>query len=231
MDYLDLPVGQLARDIPGATRLFESHRLDFCCGGGHTLRAAAQEAGIDVAPVVAALRELATRAAGSTERRWRDASEAELIDHILTRYHAVHREQLPELLRLARKVEQVHVERPDCPHGLADHLYAMAQGLESHMRKEEAVLFPMIGRGAGPLATAPITVMRAEHDQHGAELRRIADLTSELVPPAGACTTWRALYSGLEQFRKDLIAHIHLENNVLFERFVPGARYQEAVGR
>jgi len=152
---------------------------------------------------------------------WSTATDTELVDHILARYHAVHREQLPELIRLARKVEQVHGERADCPHGLADHLEAMAQELESHMRKEEAVLFPMFARGQGRMAGMPIGVMRAEHDSHGAELRRLAELTNDIAAPQGACTTWRALYAGLRTFREDLMAHIHTENNILFERFAP----------
>ena len=145
------------------------------------------------------------------------------MDHILARYHAVHREQLPELIRLARKVEQVHGERTECPRGLADHLAAMAQELESHMRKEELVLFPMIARGHGALAVAPVSMMRHEHDDHGVALRQMEALTDGITPPRGACTTWRALYTGLRTFREDLMQHIHTENNILFERFAPAA--------
>ena len=221
MEMIDLSLGQLARRIPGATRLFDAHRLDFCCGGNKTLRAAAEAAGVDTAPIVEELQLLAERADTSGERDWQDAPATELVEHILARYHAVHREQLPELIRLARKVEQVHGDRADCPHGLAEHLSAMAQELESHMRKEEDVLFPMIVRGQGPRAGAPINVMRMEHDDHGVALRAMEAMTNDITAPAGACTTWRALYTGLRTFRADLMAHIHTENNILFERFAP----------
>ena len=221
MDMIELSLGQLARRIPGATRLFDAHRLDFCCGGNKTLRAAAEAAGVDTAPIVKELQLLAARADTSGECDWQDAPAPELVQHILARYHAVHREQLPELIRLARKVEQVHGGRADCPHGLAEHLSAMAQELESHMRKEEDVLFPMIVRGQGPRAGAPINVMRMEHDDHGVALRALEDMTNGIAAPAGACTTWRALYTGLRTFREDLMAHIHTENNILFERFAP----------
>ncbi len=221
MELIDQSLGQLARRITGATRLFDTHQLDFCCGGNHSLRSAAAKAGVDPAPIVRELQALEHRAASSGERDWGDADSADLVDHILTRYHAVHREQLPELIRLARKVEQVHGERADCPRGLADQLAAMAQELESHMRKEEDVLFPLIVQGAGAMADAPIKVLRSEHDDHGAALRRVAELTDDITPPRTACTTWRALYAGLWTFRQDLVAHIHTENNILFERFAP----------
>jgi regulator of cell morphogenesis and NO signaling len=225
MELIDQSLGQLARRISGATRVFDAHHFDFCCGGKQSLRSAAAAAGVDPAPIVLELQSLQGRSAADGERDWDDATPTELVDHILARYHAVHREQLPELIRLARKVEQVHGERADCPHGLAEHLSVMAQELESHMRKEEDVLFPMIVRGHGAMAGAPITVMRMEHDDHGVALRRMEELTDGITAPRAACTTWRALYAGLRTFREDLMAHIHTENNILFERFAPAAMH------
>lgn len=221
MPYMEQSLGQLARRIPGATGLFDAHQLDFCCAGNRSLRTATESLGIDPQPLVDALKNLEQRAATEPEHDWSDASDTQLVEHLLVRYHAVHREQLPELIRLARRVEHVHGDREDCPHGLADHLEAMAQELDSHMRKEEMVLFPMITRGQGGMASMPISAMRSEHDDHGTELRRLAELTDNITTPRDACTTWRALYTGLRSFRDDLIAHIHTENNILFERFAP----------
>ena len=221
MPYMEQSLGQLARRIPGATGLFDAHQLDFCCAGNRSLRTATESLGIDPRPLVDALKNLEQRAAAEPEQDWSDASDTQLVEHLLVRYHAVHREQLPELIRLARRVEHVHGDREDCPHGLADHLEAMAQELDSHMRKEEMVLFPMITRGQGGMASMPISAMRSEHDDHGTELRRLAELTDNITTPRDACTTWRALYTGLRSFRDDLIAHIHTENNILFERFAP----------
>ncbi|MEG0537672.1 MAG: iron-sulfur cluster repair protein YtfE [Comamonas sp.] len=221
MPYMEQSLGQLARRIPGATGLFDAHQLDFCCAGNRSLRTATESLGIDPQPLVDALKNLEQRVATEPEQDWSDASDTQLVEHLLVRYHAVHREQLPELIRLARRVEHVHGDREDCPHGLADHLEAMAQELDSHMRKEEMVLFPMITRGQGGMASMPISAMRSEHDDHGTELRRLAELTHNITSPRDACTTWRALYTGLRSFRDDLIAHIHTENNILFERFAP----------
>jgi regulator of cell morphogenesis and NO signaling len=55
-----------------------------------------------------------------------------------------------------------------------------------------------------------------EHEQHGAALARLLELTDDITLPRGACNTWRALYRLLAQFRDDLMEHIHLENNILF---------------
>jgi len=64
----------------------------------------------------------------------------------------------------------------------------------------------------------PIQVMEAEHTDHGENLAHMRTLAGDLVPPPQACTTWRALYLGLLQLERELMEHIHLENNVLFPR-------------
>jgi len=220
--FLDQSLGQIARQLAGATAVFHDYRLDFCCKGNRTLREAAGSAGLDAGEIAGRLQGLRP-VAQSDERDWAAASAQELIAHILARYHAVHREQFPELIRLARRVEQVHGEREECPAGLADHLCAMQQALESHMQKEEMILFPMLERGAGAMAGGPIHVMRMEHDEQGQELQQLADLTHDITPPPLACTTWRALYTGLRAMREDLMQHIHLENNILFEKVRNGS--------
>lgn len=223
-DLLDRSLGDLARSIPGATALFHQHQLDFCCGGKQTLRHAMGGAPSGApGPASPALQQLLADLSrlqdgpASPERDWREASSDELIDHILQRYHERHRAQLPELVRLARRVEAVHADRPECPHGLADHLEAMLQDLSSHMEKEEQVLFPMLRLGFPPMVQGPVTLLRLEHDDHGVALARLVELAHGLDMPRGACNTWRALINGLQTLRTDLMQHIHLENNVLFE--------------
>lgn len=208
-------LGSLACLIPGATRVFRQYRLDFCCGGDIPLRDAALQRNLDAQAIANELAALSIDAIAEPD--WRNEPAAELIEYILERFHERHREQLPELIRLANRVEQVHGNKADCPTGLAEHLWCMQQELESHMLKEEQILFPMLRRNIQLSQTqGPIAVMRYEHDQHGAALERLAELTHDITPPVNACNTWRALYRGLEELRSDLMQHIHLENNVLF---------------
>ena len=119
-------IGQIAVDLPGATAIFRRLKLDFCCGGQVSLGEACERKGLDTARVVA---ELAGLRRDDTAPETPDANA--LIDHILTRYHAVHREQLPELVRMARRVEAVHRDHPDAPHGLAEHLEIMTADPEA----------------------------------------------------------------------------------------------------
>ena len=222
MNMTEQSLGELARTIPGATRIFHTHRLDFCCGGKKTLGEAAGHRGLDPHRIADELKALRA-SAGTGGQDWSAVDSETLIAHILSRFHDRHREQLPELIRLARRVEQVHGDRPECPRGLANHLEGMLQELATHMLKEEQILFPMLMHTSPAAVGSPIAVMRHEHDQHGETLRTLEALTDDITPPADACNTWRALYTGLRQLRDDLMEHIHLENNILFEVRTPVA--------
>ncbi len=207
-------VADIAATLPGATAVFRRHKLDFCCGGQSPLGEAVTARGADLGTVEAELAALAPAAAAA------EPVETEaLIAHIIERFHETHRRELPELVRLARRVEAVHGDRAGAPLGLAAALEDLAAELESHMAKEEQVLFPMMLRGGHPMIGHPIAAMRHEHDDAGEQLRLVEALTQGHVPPEGACNTWRALYAGTRKLADDLMEHIHLENNVLFPRF------------
>ena len=172
MAYRDQPLGELALSIPRASALFRKYDMDYCCGGKQTLARAAARKELDVEVIEAELAKLAEQ---PIEKDWRSAPLAEIIDHIIVRYHDRHREQLPELILQATKVERVHADKPSVP-------------------KDEA----------------------------GELLEVIKHTTNNVTPPPEACTTWKAMYNGINELIDDLMDHISLENNVLFPRALAG---------
>ena len=84
-------------------------------------------------------------------------------------------------------------------------------------------MIPPSGGGVG--ATSDTSTMRHEHVSHGAQIERLAELTQQHQPPAGACNTWQALYAGTARLTEDLIEHIHTENNLLFPVFEAQAQH------
>lgn len=230
-------IARLATRQPGTIRVFQRHGIDFCCQGGRPLAAACEEKGIGFE----ALRDELAAAAGPAgpSRDWDEAPLGELIDHVLDRYHARLHEDLPRLDAMAAKVLSVHGEKhPETLPALAATLCDLREELESHMVKEERVLFPAVraleaaaGGGQAPGATlglsGPIAMMEHEHDVAAAALAELRRLTAGYQPPAGACTTFRGLYHGLAELESDTHRHIHLENNVLFPR---AARLEDAAG-
>jgi regulator of cell morphogenesis and NO signaling len=222
VDEVNKTLGDLARVNPAATRVFWRRRLDFCCGGKRTLVDACAAAGLDAATIAREIAEETAREADPAG--WDERSQAELADHIESRYHAGLRSDFPSLITAARRVEKVHAGKPDVPAGLGALLAGLWAELQTHMDREEAILFPMIRQGArGEQVYTPVRLLELEHELHGRDLTRIRQLTGDLTPPASACATWTALYRGLESFEKDLMDHVHLENNVLFFRAIRGS--------
>lgn len=223
-------VSEIVTHYPGTVRVFQRHGIDFCCGGRRPLGEVVGERGLDLSQI---RRELDEAFAGpADETDWSAAPLTEIVYHILERYHRGLREELPRLTAMAEKVLNAHGTRfPTLVPPVAERLRALRADLESHMMKEEQILFPYIvaleqARTAGrPLpraafgsALGPIHVMEAEHEEAGALLADMNRLTGGYVPPEGACNTFRGWLHGLAELEKEMHLHVHLENNILFPR-------------
>jgi len=213
-------VGELVAERPGRSRIFQSRGIDFCCQGGRTLREACERRGIPVERVVEQLEAELSDAAAPRE------NPAALPPHELCRYivethHAYLRREFPRLRAMAERVVKVHGGHRPSLVQVHDVYSVLEQELDSHMMKEEQILFPAVaalGRGEDttlPL-DGPVACMLHEHDDAGAALARLRELTDGFRPPADACNTYRALFHGLQDLEEDLHRHIHLENSVLF---------------
>ncbi len=189
-------LADLAVTRAGASRVFYKYGLDFCCHGNTSLKETCDRKGINFEMMVEAIQH-EEQVADETFDRWDEKPLDELIGHILERFHAAHRRELPRLIAMAKRVETVHSKRSDCPLGLRDRLEQMSAELERQMQKEERILFPMICSGQGAQAIMPVHVMEQEHEEAGENLARVRKLTHDFLVPDEACATWRALYLGL----------------------------------
>jgi regulator of cell morphogenesis and NO signaling len=208
-------LADIVRALPSAAAILRSHRIDFCCRGDLTLSQAACDGGVPLPQIEGELAAIATAGAWQVPTLTRD-----LIDHIVERYHETHRRDLPVLIGLAREVAVAHAGPPALPTDLSRLLQTMHLELEMHMCKEEHIVFALIKEGDGPLIASTIEMMMLDHETHGDMLRQLEALTAGCVPPADASQSWHALYAGLRTLIDDLVDHIHLENNVLFPRFL-----------
>lgn len=211
MEILDRSLSDIATTIPGASSVLRNLKLNFCCDGRISLAEALADKGLNPQEVAEQLRQLES---DEPAIDWSKESPMKLIGFVLERFHARHREQLPELIFLAAKVERVHGASSGCPHGLADLLRDISHELDSHMMKEEQILFPMLAGGIYP--NGPINVMQDEHAEHLQAIDQLRKLTHDITLPPGACNSWKALYLGLQTFVDDLMQHITLENYFLF---------------
>lgn len=220
------------RDIvvaePAAVTVLERFGIDYCCGGQHSLADACAKRHHDLAAVIEELQRQAN-ANGTDAVDWQAAPLKDLIAYIVQKHHGFARQHLSLIRELAAKVQRRHGAAHPEIYKVSEAFAAISAELTHHFSCEENVLFPHIGQleTSGQPTQAvfatlqqPVTRMIADHDQTGDELRVLREVTNNYEPPADACTTFRALYSALEELERDLHQHIHLENNILFPRAI-----------
>ena len=220
-------VAQLAIDQPGALSVFAKYNIDYCCGGHRSLAEACHRAGLDPEKIRAEIQQTSPAEAGQVLRpeTW---TSSFLADFIIENHHTFVRKAIPELDALLEKVCERH--GGDTPELLAvrEVFSELAEELSEHMEREELVLFRAIKRMEAQPGILPpmeqlihgsIVAMEGEHEAAGTLIKQIRGLTGNFTPPEFACPTFRITYQRLREFDEDLMKHIHLENNILFERF------------
>jgi len=226
-------VRDYAIETPQTIPVFEKLGIDFCCGGNRPLDEACTAANLKVDEVLNALEAALAKPIERSSKELQSGSLAELIAHIVQTHHVFLRTEIPHIEKLADKVCEKHgANHPELAH-IRSVFHGLAQELTLHLMKEENILFPYIERMEEsvlqhepilppPFGTVanPVRMMEHEHDSAGAALKALGAASEDYNAPPDACTSYRALYTALSNFEKDLHRHIHLENNVLFPRAV-----------
>jgi regulator of cell morphogenesis and NO signaling len=224
-------VREYAIETPQTIPVFEKLGIDYCCGGNRPLDEACAVANANLEQVLQSLETAIAQPKPSIERDLRAGSLAELISHIVRTHHGFIRTRVPEIEKLAEKVHGKHgVNHPELG-DIRAVFHGLGQELLMHLMKEENILFPYIERMEEsveqhepilppPFGTVanPVRMMEHEHDDAGAALQRLRQVSRDYAPPEDACTSFRAFYTALADFEKDLHQHIHLENNLLFPK-------------
>ena len=226
-------VGEIAVEVPNATREFEKLGIDYCCGGSRTLGEACAEAKISVDEALERLQKSMTTAHPPSDKDWQNQLLADLIAHITSTHHVFVREECPRIQALAAKVVSVHGKNHPELLQVQETFSALAEELSVHLMKEEQILFPYVvrmeesvlaGEPAPPAmfgtVVNPVRMMMQEHDGAGNALRSLRSVTKDYVVPEDGCISYSTLYQALQGFEADLHQHIHLENNILFPRAV-----------
>ncbi len=232
-DTREKTIREIAIENPSSVRVFETLGIDYCCGGKRTLNDACIRANVQLESVLDLVAKAGQHQPAEGAGVWNEARLSVLTDHIVKAHHDYVRRETPRITALLVTVIGRHGNaRPEIRQ-IEELFTALSQELFTHMLKEEQVLFPYIakmesafldGQSLLPAffgsVTKPIANMLADHDDAGALLSRMHELSNGYEPPAGSCPTFRALYQGLQEFERDLHLHVHLENNILFTRAI-----------
>jgi regulator of cell morphogenesis and NO signaling len=224
-NLLEQTLSQIVTEHHQAAQVFEKYGLDFCCKGKRPLISALEEKELNKQTVLSDL-EAAFGKTGMTAD-YDAMSLTELSEYIVRVHHTYVKLNSPQIYNYVLKVASKHGER--YPH--MKEVYALFTDvmteMESHMEKEEKILFPRIKQLEIPelamgktmeFISGPIDVMEAEHESAGGAMEKIREITNNYTPPEDACTTHRVALESLKAFEEDLHQHVHLENNILFPK-------------
>ena len=222
-------LGEIVTSDFRAAAILERYGLDFCCRGNRTVEQSCRDAGIPTEDLLEQLEALETTP--SSAPTFKDMPLPVLVDYIVSKRHAYVRDALPGLVAHSKKISRVHGPRHPELVRVAELVEQVAAEMTSHMMKEEQILFPYIVQLASsaksgapapfaPFGTVdnPIRMMEAEHESAGNAMLEIRELTDGYEVPADGCTTYSVCLQELDAFEKDLHAHVHLENNILFPK-------------
>lgn len=230
-NFANMGVASIVNNDYAAARVFKYFGIDFCCGGRAMLADACRSAGVDFNSVCDALvAKESTPGASIPFASWPTDL---LIDYVLKIHHRGIRTKGPQLLADIKRVAAVHGDAHPELYQLTELFAASLDDLESHLQKEERVLFPygynlfdasmrkekLEKMHCGSVAN-PIRVMHSEHNDEGTRYKYIRNLMNGFVAPDDACASYSLMLKDLEEFMDGLFEHIHIENNILFPRFV-----------
>jgi regulator of cell morphogenesis and NO signaling len=222
-------VRDIVNEFPKSSDIFKRNRIDFCCGGNTPLANAVEANGVNMEALLTELKDLYEKNENngpSDMEVWMDSDSKTIIDHVIERYHRPLEEELTLLSPYVTKVAKVHGDSHPELLRVYELFYELKKELLEHTKKEEDFSFPLILKlEAGEVenreeAISEIAKLEAEHDHAGEILRELREITSDFEPPADGCGTYRLVYKRLEMLEGETFMHVHLENNILFPRYI-----------
>ncbi|MDE3135911.1 MAG: hemerythrin domain-containing protein [Acidobacteriota bacterium] len=159
---------------------------------------------------------------------------SELICHIVARHHTWLRAELPEIARLIHQTIASEGRALSGRFIEIEKLFRQFQReTENHLKKEEAVLFPLIERLEARAASGlpperqsfgslsnPVQFMMEDHELADRLLEKMKELAGESGASEEATAARRVLLERLKAVEEDLAIHVRLEDEVLFPRAI-----------
>jgi regulator of cell morphogenesis and NO signaling len=214
---------------PSAARVFRRFDIDLCLQADLSLEGACEELRLSVDQVLEKLADEEVQVSGGAALDPANFPLGRLIQHIVRVHHHSIRQELPRLAEMASQAAAKCVDRSPELARVAELIEKLHREMHAHIEKEEQILFPFISQmdqesivSYPPLHACfrsvayPIFMMEQEHESANHVVAELNRLTNHFEPPACACATHIALFSGLRQFELDLRQHVRLEDEVLF---------------
>lgn len=226
----NITVGEIVAADFRTAKVFETHGIDFCCGGKVALSATCLEKGLDIDAIKKDL-EVVQSAPVERSQNYSSWEPPFLTDYIVNIHHSYLKENDAQIATYARKIAGVHGAHHPEVIQIASIFDKIATDMTTHLKEEEEVFFPALKRAYAAKMTGTTTeakdreTIRAsllrlhrEHEEIGDAVHLIRHLSKDYSIPGDVCNTFMVTYQKLKEFEDDLHKHVHLENNILFPK-------------
>src|SRR5688572_24879108 len=109
-NFQDKTIREIALEAPLTVRVFENHKIDFCCGGRVPFTEACKNAGVDPMAVLTDLDQVLQTSPDVIADNDDAKTARDLIAHIVRTHHEFTRSEIDRLRPLADKVVSRHGE-------------------------------------------------------------------------------------------------------------------------
>jgi regulator of cell morphogenesis and NO signaling len=217
-------VGEVAAQFPATVRVFKQRKVEFCCGGHHTLAQVCRGIGTSYETLTVELEHAIRQAPARVT--WAERPLSELTDHIVEAFHQPLLLELPRLHALIAKLQDHGDAHRRVLTVVGQELSRFEAGLLARVTAEAGELFPLIDRleAEGPCDedSSRLGALRTDaelfHQDAARTIRFLRAITDGYEPPSNACAMLRSLYRGLEEFEQLMQLYVHLETHVLLSR-------------
>ncbi len=223
-NYITRTIGEIVKNDFRTAETFREYGIDFCCGGKKTLEQACNEKNIDSLKIVHSLERVESEP-GKPGTNFNEWSLDFLCDYIVNTHHRYVLKTLPELVFYTGKIASVHGDHHKELREVSEIFQKINAELLAHLKKEEEVLFPAIKAALkqkteanSVLIQSEIQRMTGEHEFAGGAMDTINEITGNYLVPEDGCNTYNVTFRLLREFEDDLHIHVHLENNILYEK-------------
>ena len=212
------------------TNIFKNMRTDFCCIDDKIPGEVGSDAGTTEAKMSAASKQILFKKPNSPQE-FDNGKLDSMIDYIIKTHHQYAKENAIIIYNLAQKVAQHHSKNHPKLLQLTTALFLFLHDFLNCMIKEEQILFPNIkhlvknkshsgksGYTTFGLIKEWVGLIYKDHQALIEDLNLFHELTNNYRLPEDACHSYKCLFGKMKEFEDDLLAHVHLENNILFPK-------------
>ncbi|MCF6094296.1 iron-sulfur cluster repair di-iron protein [Microaerobacter geothermalis] len=224
-----IKIGDIVTQVPKTADIFKEYRIDFCCGGNRPLGEVIDEMNLNEGELMQQLNQILIERSTANEniKNWGEAGYGELIDYVVNKHHAYLNKELPSISQLTAKILRVHGSKHPELSQVYQLFHKLKMEMEQHMIREEVDAFPLIKQYEKNKSSLQldkiirmIKKLESEHDDAGNLLKELRKGTKDYQLPDDACMSYQLTYQKLEELENDLFQHVHLENNILFPRWL-----------